>query len=165
MTEEYENRPVVTTPQAGQPLSQNLDVIMYMSEAEEQINRETGEVISKVDPDLARWFWGFVQKDVIWAKLSEVQIRAKKHAFLAARSGYLMNIPPDGITEKMLHDLDNLEEYYFTRLERGRDGWERQKMTEMTTQTLYGEVRPPGSQPQRQGLFQRGMNMFFGGGR
>lgn len=153
--------PIMPQPQAGIPPTQNLEVIAYMSDSDPFQTDEEGRIVDgSLDPELKRWFWGFVSKDVIWANLTLAEVRARQHAFLATRSLFLKNMSPRNLTHKIIFQLDQLQMYVFTRIGRSKEGFERNKMTEMTQQTLYGEAnRQPQQTP---GWGARIKNAFWG---
>jgi hypothetical protein len=109
-----------------------------------------------IDEALKEHFEGFLCNDIIWSRLDEKKIRAYQFRFKAARAGFLIQTSPGMITEELLLKLDNLETRVFGRYDRALDGWERQKMTEMTQQLFTGQVNAPRSS-------QGGLKGFLGG--
>ena len=146
-------------PQMGLPTSQSLELTEYMSKIKPYPLDEQGNPIideGNIDEELKQHFNGYLSNDIIWSRLDEKKIRAYKFNFKAARQGFLITKSPNEITEGLIHKLDNLEFRVFSRLDRALDGWERQKMTEMTQQLFTGQVNAPRSS-------QGGVKGFLGG--
>lgn len=133
-------------PGAGMPPAQSMELTKYMSQINAYQVDESGHLIiedAHIREELLRKFNGFLSNDIIWSRLSEAKISAYKYAFRAARVGFLMGKKREEVDDQLLNELDNLQFLVFSRLDRALDGWERQKMTEMTQQTFYGQVQPP----------------------
>ena len=138
--------PIIPQPQYGTPSSQSMELTEYMSQILPYKKNDTGEYIIEdghIRPELLQRFNGFLSNDILWSRLDEKKIRTYKYEFLAARAGFLMSKNRAEIDDILLNELDNLQFLVFSRLDRAVDGWERQKMTEMTQQTFYGQVQPP----------------------
>jgi hypothetical protein len=134
-------------PGAGLPPQQNMELTKYMSQINAYQTSDDGNNLiiedAHIREELLIKFNGFLSNDIIWSRLSENKITAYKYAFRAARVGFLMSKKREDVDDKLLNEMDNLQFLVFSRLDRALDGWERQKMTEMTQQTFYGQVQPP----------------------
>ena len=133
-------------PGAGLPAPQNMELTKYMSQINAYQKTDDDKLIiedAHIREELLIKFNGFLSNDIIWSRLSEDKIKAYKYAFRAARVGFLMGKKREDVDDQLLNELDNLQFLVFSRLDRALDGWERQKMTEMTQQTFYGQVQPP----------------------
>jgi hypothetical protein len=136
-------------PQYGMPIKPELEYTDYMSkvhtfqydEEKKKLGQEDCILEGYFPPDFLKYFWGYLTPDHIWTNNQEKDIRSLRSQLKASRDLYLKTIPPRQLNHERIRQLDNLEAYIMSRLMRGLHGWERQKMTESTQQTLYGQVQ------------------------
>jgi len=141
-------------PQYGVPIKPELEYTDYLSkvhtfkydEEKKSLGLEDNILEGYFPPDMVKYFWGYLTPDHIWSNNEEKDIRSLQAQLKASRDLYLKTIPPLRLTHERIRQLDNLEAYVMSRLRRGLNGWERQKMTESTQQTLYGQVQQQAQQ-------------------
>jgi hypothetical protein len=152
---------IIPQPQMGLPISQNLELTEYLL-GNKPMRYEDKELIEGDLPhDMVSFFWGFFSLDLLTSNFDDRQIRTIMEEFKAMRKLYIANISPSELTIRTIHQLDNLEVRVQARLLRALHGFERQKMTEQTQQTIYGQVNPQGF-GQRQGIVSSIRDRFFG---